>query len=412
MAAPTTAPSSKVFSILGKGLKANTAADLEPYLTQLKELEDVEEVHFGANSLGVEACEAIAEVLKEKKTLKVADFADIFTGRLISEIPQALSALCDALADHTSLVEIDLSDNAFGGRCTDAMTKFLTTNTSFSVFKLNNNGLGPQGGAMIARSLSANADKCAREGKPSSLRTIVCGRNRLENGSAAAWAEAFSKHKGLVEVRMPQNGIRMEGIAKIAEGLSKNPNLQHLDLQDNTATKTGTRSIVKVLSSWPDLRVLNLSDCILGNAGGIALATSLSVGSNNKLEKLQLQYGEFDKRTVEILSEAIAQHLTGLKVLELNGNKFDAEDECVEKLKEALALHGNEDALDDLDDMEEVDEEEEEESEEEEAEESEEEEEVDDGVDKGAAGEDALPPATDKDADDLADMLASAHIAK
>jgi Ran GTPase-activating protein 1 len=71
MAAPTTAPSSKVFSILGKGLKANTAADLEPYLTQLKELEDVEEVHFGANSLGVEACEAIAEVLKEKKTLKV-----------------------------------------------------------------------------------------------------------------------------------------------------------------------------------------------------------------------------------------------------------------------------------------------------------------------------------------------------
>ena len=227
------------------------------------------------------------------------------------------------------------------------MTKFLTTNTSFSVFKLNNNGLGPQGGAMIARSLSANADKCAREGKPSSLRTIVCGRNRLENGSAAAWAEAFSKHKGLVEVRMPQNGIRMEGIAKIAEGLSKNPNLQHLDLQDNTATKTGTRSIVKVLSSWPDLRVLNLSDCILGNAGGIALATSLSVGSNNKLEKLQLQYGEFDKRTVEILSEAIAQHLTGLKVLELNGNKFDAEDECVEKLKEALALHGNEDALDD-----------------------------------------------------------------
>jgi hypothetical protein len=42
--------------------------DQQVYLTQLKELEDVEEVHFGANSLGVEACEAIAEVLKEKKT--------------------------------------------------------------------------------------------------------------------------------------------------------------------------------------------------------------------------------------------------------------------------------------------------------------------------------------------------------
>jgi Ran GTPase-activating protein 1 len=69
--APTTAPSVKIFSILGKGLKANTAADLEPYLSELKQLEDVEEVHFGANSLGVEACEAIAEVLKGKKSLKV-----------------------------------------------------------------------------------------------------------------------------------------------------------------------------------------------------------------------------------------------------------------------------------------------------------------------------------------------------
>lgn len=64
--------SSKSFSILGKNIKANSAADLEPYLTELKNLDDVEEVHFGANSLGVEACQAIAEVLKTKKSLKVA----------------------------------------------------------------------------------------------------------------------------------------------------------------------------------------------------------------------------------------------------------------------------------------------------------------------------------------------------
>lgn len=64
--------SSKVFSILGKNLKAHTAADLEPYLSELKAMEDVEEVHFGGNSLGVEACQAIAAVLKEKKTLKVS----------------------------------------------------------------------------------------------------------------------------------------------------------------------------------------------------------------------------------------------------------------------------------------------------------------------------------------------------
>lgn len=64
--------STKVFSILGKNLKAETAADLEPFLSELKQMDDVEEVHFGGNSLGVEACKAIAEILKDKKQLKVS----------------------------------------------------------------------------------------------------------------------------------------------------------------------------------------------------------------------------------------------------------------------------------------------------------------------------------------------------
>lgn len=64
--------SSKSFSILGKNLKANTRADIEPYLVELRGLKDVEEVHFGGNSLGVEACQAIAEVLQVTKSLKVS----------------------------------------------------------------------------------------------------------------------------------------------------------------------------------------------------------------------------------------------------------------------------------------------------------------------------------------------------
>lgn len=145
---------------------------------------------------------------------------------------------------------------------------------------------------------------------------------------------------------MIQNGIRMEGIEAIADGLQGCKGLEVLDLQDNTATRSGTRAIVRVLPSWPELRVLNLSDCLLSSAGGIALGTALAGGSNPKLEELRLQYGEFDKRTVELLATAVSQHLKELKVLELNGNKFEAEDECVERLKEALSVHGHEDALD------------------------------------------------------------------
>ncbi|WOO77396.1 Ran GTPase-activating protein 1 [Vanrija pseudolonga] len=406
-------PNGKVFSILGKNIKANSKADLEPFLTELAELADVEEVHFGGNSLGVEACEAIAEVLKDKKGLKIVDLADIFTGRLISEIPQALSALCNALIDHKDLVVLDLSDNAFGGRCADAMVPFLSQNHYFNGIKLNNTGLGVWGGTVVADALLKNAKDGEAKGLKSALRVVVCGRSRLENGSAPHWAAAFAAHGGLVEVRMPQNGIRMEGIEQIAQGLSKNPNLEILDLQDNTATRSGTRAIVKVLPQWPGLRSLNLSDCLLGKAGGIALATALQNGSNPKLESLKLQYGEFDKRTFEILAVAISQHLKDLKELELNGNQADPDDECIEEVRKALALHGNEDALDDLDDMEEPESGDEDESEEEEEEaEAEDTPEAqageDDGVAAGVSDGGALK--ADTDADDLADVLAGVKI--
>ncbi|TXT13550.1 hypothetical protein VHUM_00917 [Vanrija humicola] len=398
-------PDGKVFSILGKNIKANSKADLEPYLTELAELADVEEVHFGGNSLGVEACEAIAEVLKGKTSLKIVDLADVFTGRLISEIPQALSALCNALIDNKNLVELDLSDNAFGGRCADAMVPFLSQNHYFQRIKLNNTGLGVWGGTVVADALLKNAEDLKAKGLKSSLRVVVCGRSRLENGSAPHWAAAFAAHGGLTEVHMPQDGIRMEGIEQLAQGLSKNPNLEVLDLQDNTATRTGTRALVKVLKQWPSLRILNLSDCLLGKAGGIALATALSKGSNTKLETLKLQYNEFDKRTIEILAVAISQHLTVLKELELNGNQADPEDDCIEEVRKALALHGHEDALDDLDDMEEPEsgDEDEDESEEEEEEEAEAEDTPeaqageDDGVAAGVSDGGALKVDTDAD---------------
>lgn len=278
--------------------------------------------------------------------VQVADFADIFTGRLISEIPAALTALCNSLANTTSLETIDLSDNAFGGRCAEPIVPFLTTNLDFNHFILNNNGLGPTGGNIIAEALLQSAFASKAKGQPSNLRTIVCGRNRLENGTSELLAKAFAAHGLLTSVRLPQNGIRMEGVAMLAAGLAENANLETLDMQDNTFTLPGSLAVARALPVWKSLKELNLSDCLLSRKGGIKLASVLEGGSNVELEVLRLQYGEMDKRTFEILAKAIKLHLPKLKTLELNGNLVDAEDESVEKIKEALEAHGHENALD------------------------------------------------------------------
>ncbi|KAJ7195509.1 hypothetical protein GGX14DRAFT_676853 [Mycena pura] len=331
--------SASVFSLEGKGLKLDTRADLEPWLTGLDPTK-IEEIHFGGNTIGVDASLALAELLQKATNLKVADFADIFTGRLISEIPLALTAICDALKDKTSLVELNLSDNAFGGRSVEPMVPFLTHNRAFQVLKLNNNGLGPAGGVVLANALLASARLSKAEGRASNLRTVICGRNRLEDGSAPAWAAAFAAHGTLREVRMPQNGIRMDGVAALARGLAQCPHLRHIDLQDNTFTAggavAGLEAWAAALRAWPELTTLNVADCVLSQGAGEVplVVAALAGGSNAKLHTLQLQNNNLEAETFLALASGI-EKMPGLMRLELQDNDGVEDDENVE----ALALH-------------------------------------------------------------------------
>ncbi|KAJ7758149.1 hypothetical protein DFH07DRAFT_818916 [Mycena maculata] len=326
-----------VLSLEGKGLKLNTRADIEPWLKV--DPTKIEEIHFGGNTLGVDASLALAEFLQKTTILKIADFADIFTGRLISEIPLALTAICDALKDKTSLIELNLSDNAFGGRSVEPMVPFLTHNRTFQVLKLNNNGLGPAGGVVLATALLESAKLSKAEGKKSSLRTVICGRNRLEDGSAPKWAEAFAAHGTLQELRMPQNGIRMDGITALARGLSQCPDLRHIDLQDNTFTADGEVSGVEAwteaLKSWPELTTLNLSDCVLSGDGEVPLIiTALAAGSNAKLHTLQLQNNNLETDSFLALASGVPK-MSSLMLLELQWNDAEEDDENLK----TLALH-------------------------------------------------------------------------
>ncbi|KAG6813593.1 hypothetical protein H0H92_009638 [Tricholoma furcatifolium] len=389
------ASTTKNFSLSGRGLKLDTRADLEPILATVDPTV-IEEIHFGGNTLGVEASQALGEFLAKTTVLKVADFADIFTGRLISEIPLALSAICDALKDKTSLVELNLSDNAFGGRSVDPIVPFLVENRSFQVLKLNNNGLGPAGGVVLANALLKSAEKSKEEGKKSNLRTVICGRNRLENGSAPAWAEAFAAHGTLVEVRMPQNGIRMEGITALARGLSKCPHLEYIDLQDNTFTvdgkTTGLEAWSEAVLSWPELHTVNLSDCFLSADGEVpSLLSAFASGTNPKLHTLQLQNNNLESQTFQLFSENISTKMLSVMSLDLLDNDQEEEDEHLETIALSMKQRGGR-----LYAYEE--EEEEEEEEEKEAEE----------VESEAKGIEAAaqePSKTDKAADELADML-------
>ena len=412
---------SKIFSLRGQALKLDTAADLKKHTKPLEDSSDVEEIHIEGNTIGVEASKALAEILETKTTLQVANLADIFTGRLLSEIPQALDSLLKALLKCPNLRTINLNDNAFGLNTVEPLRPFLSQHTPLQHLYLNNNGLGPAAGALVAEAIAQLAEKKAavrKDGKDVlDLETVVCGRNRLETGSMAAWVKAYQANRKVKTVKMVQNGIRQEGVAMLLQhGLSACTQLETLDLQDNTFTSLAAKTLANVLPTWAELRDLGVGDCLLGGRGGRMLGEALAKGGNEKLEVLRLQYNEIDSKGLHALADAASgSGLPRLRRIELNGNKFSEEDSNIEKLQEILSKqkdeHANEypgvdeddeDAwgVDELDELEDEDEDEEDE----EADEVEDEEESI-VKDADAAEEEPVAQVKDSEVDDLADAL-------
>ncbi|KAJ5116353.1 Ran GTPase-activating protein 1 [Penicillium angulare] len=416
----------KIFSLDGKSLKLDTAKDIEAHIKPLTESIDYTEVHFGGNTLGVEASERLAAVLATQKSLELVDLADIFTSRLLDEIPKALTALLNAILEIPTAHTINLSDNAFGLNTQGPLIDFLSQHTPLRHLILNNNGLGPFAGTSIADALSKLAERkeaARKEGKEvAALESIVCGRNRLENGSMEAWARAYEKHSaGLKSVKMTQNGIRQEGISHLLKnGLRHAHSLEVLDLQDNTFTVVGSTALAGVLEGWPSLIELGVGDCLLSARGGVKVAEALAANKNQKLQTLRLQYNEVKADCVKALAHAAKTALPSLRRVELNGNIFSDEDENITVLKELLEArqeeHGTDDdpedtwGVDELDELESEDEDEDEEDEEEEEEEEDERKAEKDLKEADRAEEEKVAQKSDKDVDALADVLGKTGI--
>ena len=323
------------FSLAGKGLKLDIEDDIKSHVELLSSSTTLTHIDLSGNTFGVGACAALAPLLSKQKNLISIDLHDIFTSRLLEEIPPALSSLLTALLECPKLHTVDLSDNAFGLKTKDPLIDFLSKHVPLRNLILNNNGMGPIAGASIADALSTLASKKTSSNPP--LESIVCGRNRLENGSMSSWAKAYQAHNKIKSVKMTQNGIRQEGISHLLrEGLSHCKSLEVLDMQDNTFTIKGATALSEILPQWPLLAELGVGDDLLGGNGSVKVFDTLAKGKNAKVEVLRLQYNDITSRGVQALLFAAKEGLPELRRVELNGNKFEEEDASVVALGELL----------------------------------------------------------------------------
>ena len=230
------------------------------------------------------------------------------------------------------------------------------------------------------------------------LETFICGRNRLENGSALYLALGLKSHgDGLQNVRLYQNGIRPKGVSTLIHyGLKYNKNLKVLDLQDNTFTRIASVVLSKNLPIWKSTLIeLNLNDCLLKKDGSVEVFKVFQDNKFSELEKLKFEYNEMIQDTLEsaLLPALKDGNLPNLKNLEINGNRLEEDSEALDTLQGLF-----EDL--EIDDLEEVDSEDEDDE---------------DGEDEDEQLEDLETETLEKEllelsVDDLADELSKTRI--
>ncbi|XP_013402920.1 ran GTPase-activating protein 1 isoform X1 [Lingula anatina] len=370
---------SSILSFAGQGRKLDTEDDAKEIADAIVQFKSMKALRMDGNTLGVDAAKAISKGLEKHPEFERALWSDMFTGRLKTEIPQALMYLSNGIMlAGAKLVELDLSDNAFGPHGINGVVELLKSESCYTLkeLRLNNNGLGVTGGKILAKTLLECSKASSAAGAPLALRVFFSGRGRLENEGSIALAEAFKIMGSLEEVQMPQNGINHEGITALAEAFTVNKNLRIINLNDNTFTEVGAKSMAKALKHVQNLEVINFGDCLIRSGGARVLAAALQEG-HKKLKELVLSFNEINKDAANEVAECV-ENKECLEKLDLNGNQLG--EEGVELIQGTLEAMGRLDCLASLSDDEGDDEDEDDEEGDASRQEEEEEEDDDEGL--------------------------------
>ncbi|XP_054168832.1 ran GTPase-activating protein 1-like [Oppia nitens] len=256
-----------IVSFANQMKKLDNEEDIRPIVDAIAECKQLVCLNLEGNTLGVNAAKELGKCLESRPLIKKLLFNNLFTGRLKSEIPEVLLFVTSGvMLSNARLDTLDLSDNAIGPVTMPSLLPFLESHSceSLTTLRLNNCGLGIGGGEILAKGLL----------KLTNLRTLICGRNRLEIKGAQAIGNSLAKLTTLETLEMPQNGIHSEGIEAICRAISSNRNLKNLNLNDNNL-RTQSQSIASALRLLTSIETINFGDCLLKTAGCLAICDAI-----------------------------------------------------------------------------------------------------------------------------------------
>lgn len=267
-------------------------------------------------SFSIDAAKCIADTIASFDGLTHVDISDIIAGRPEEEALLVLKTLTTAMADR-KLIEVNVSDNAFGLKgihaCRDILTSNITENFYFC-----NNGLSAEAVEQLAEILLAS-------GETPPIRVLHFYNNMCGNGGAIAMSRIISACVNLEDLRFSATRSMAEGCAAIAAAVDSVCMLKKLDLSDNNFGDSAGVTLARALSHQPQLNTLNLRDSGLSEAALKALFSTLSSRNHEcQLRTLDLSGNDISSDLVSGLLQAL-EFTVNLEELLLDDNDIESE---------------------------------------------------------------------------------------
>eukprot|EP00352_Strombidinopsis_acuminata_P009197 CAMPEP_0176373618 /NCGR_PEP_ID=MMETSP0126-20121128/26163_1 /TAXON_ID=141414 ORGANISM="Strombidinopsis acuminatum, Strain SPMC142" /NCGR_SAMPLE_ID=MMETSP0126 /ASSEMBLY_ACC=CAM_ASM_000229 /LENGTH=277 /DNA_ID=CAMNT_0017733825 /DNA_START=485 /DNA_END=1318 /DNA_ORIENTATION=+ len=176
----------------------------------------------------------------------------MFVSRKREELPESLQEMMNALSDKP-IVELNLSDNAFGPDGVNAFKDFLINSQHLTSLSLNNCGLGPEGADILSQALLQRGEFF--------LTNLDLGRNRMKSEGGQHIATYLDAFNTLETLNVVSNSIEEDGLIPLFNSLAKHAaNIKVLEINDNSVTGKSFKPLLNLLRSCEVLETIDISD--------------------------------------------------------------------------------------------------------------------------------------------------------
>ena len=245
---------------------------------------------------------------------------------------EVLKTLSDAFKSSTSLIEVDLSDNAMGSKGVTQCETVLGKKNTLERLSLCNNGLSEYSMGEIADLLTSN---CSSEdvggAAPSCIAQNLTKIHFFNNMSGNEGCKAFKRIMDqctdkLADIRFSSTRARREGSSYIASALNdlakadKLKNVVYLDLCDNSFAECYA-DLASALSNCVQLESLNLKDCVLSDDGVEEVCSAL-LKANPPLKCIHLSGNELTASGAKAVAKLVAKFNKTLAILDVEENEL------------------------------------------------------------------------------------------